>query len=228
MRRLGIFYDLAFAMARGIVADGLFLNGFEFVDGEDWRAWMCRHGCKPVNLQSAVVRGCYDYGFIPEGEGIGAGTATQLMLRFALTYKGSVLHALTEPMGDNIIAPFYLCLKDRGVKFEFFCRVKALELAPSEMAVDRVVMAQQVKLNDPTKEYEPLVKRRDGHASWSSEPDKAQIVNGNYLNGVDLESAWTSWPEPSPSACSAGGRPTTAPMRKIRSTSPFSPWGSRG
>jgi uncharacterized protein with NAD-binding domain and iron-sulfur cluster len=84
MRRLGIFYDLAFAMARGIVADGLFLNGFESVDGEDWRAWMCKHGCKPVNLESAVVRGCYDYGFIPEGEGIGAGTATRLMLRFAL------------------------------------------------------------------------------------------------------------------------------------------------
>ena len=85
-------------MARGIRRSRLFLQGFEAVDDIEWSDWMLAHGCKPENLQSAVVRGCYDYAFVPKGKGIGAGTATLLVLRFLLTYKGSVLHELTEPM----------------------------------------------------------------------------------------------------------------------------------
>jgi uncharacterized protein with NAD-binding domain and iron-sulfur cluster len=197
-RRLRILYDLAFAMARGLLSDEVLFGGFEAIDDIEWRDWMSNHGCDPVSLQSAVVRGCYDYAFVPEGKGIGAGTATLLGLRFVLAYKGSVLHALTEPMGDNIIAPFYRCLKKRGVKFEFFCRVKKLELSTSEPAVDRVVLAQQVLLANSAEEYKPLVARHDGRPSWPSEPDPTQIVDGNDLKGFDLESAWTAWQDAIP------------------------------
>ena len=110
---------------------------------------MKAHGAKPENHDSAVVRGCYDYAFVPRTPGIGASTATMLALRFILSYKGSVLHALAEPMRDNIIAPFYRYLRyQRKVKFEFFCRVKKLELSSEAPIVDRVILAQQVLLRD--------------------------------------------------------------------------------
>ena len=182
-------------MARGLLSDEVLFGGFEAIDGIEFRVWMGNHGCKPASLESAVIRGCYDYAFVPKDRGIAAGTATLLALRFVLGYKGSVLHALTEPMGDNIMAPFYKCLKKRGVKFEFFCRVKKLELSTSEPLVDSVVMAQQVLLANGAEEYDPLVFRHDGRPSWRSEPDPKQIVNGDDLKGYDLKSAWTAWPD---------------------------------
>ena len=132
IRRLKIFFDLAFALARGCCRINCFSRGSSSIDDQEWWDWMKAHGCSPESLQSAVVRGCYDYAFVPKDEGIGAGTATLLVLRFLLAYKGSVLHTLTEPMGDSIVAPFFEYLRDwRNVKFAFFCRVKKLELSLS-------------------------------------------------------------------------------------------------
>ncbi len=194
-RRLAILFDLAFALAKGLLSDNLFFGGFEAIDGVDWSDWMCANGAKPANLDSAVVRGCYDYAFASRKPGIGAGTATLLLLRFILSYKGSVLHALSGPMGDNIIAPFYEYLHDeKNVKFEFFCRVKKLELSPNAPVVDRVILAQQVLVKNGA-DYNPLVPREDGAWSWPSAPDPNQIVNGDALEGYDLESAWTAWPD---------------------------------
>ena len=85
---------------------------------------------------------------------------TLLALQLVLSYKGSFLHALTAPMGDSIIAPFYAYLHDkRNVKFEFFCRVKKLELSPEAPVVDRVILAQQVELKNK-RYYDPLVYRQ--------------------------------------------------------------------
>ncbi len=196
-RRLAILFDIGFAMARGLLSDNLFFSGFEAIDDVDWSDWMRGNGAKQSSLDSALVRGCYDYAFASRDPGIGAGTATLLALRFILTYKGSVLHALTAPMGDSIIAPFYAYLHDkRNVKFEFFCRVKKLELSPEAPVVDRVVMAQQVELKQ--RYYDPLISRADGAASWPSAPDPDQIVNGDALKGIDLESAWTPWKDINP------------------------------
>ena len=92
----------------------------------------------------------------PRGRrGLAPATATLLALRFILSYKGSILHALTEPMGDNIIAPFYRYLRyQRNVKFEFFCRVKKLELSSEAPIVDRVILGQQVGCKSTP--YNPL------------------------------------------------------------------------
>ena len=198
-RRLAILFDLAFAIAKGLLSDNLFFGGFEAIDGVEWSKWLCDNGCDAKNLESAVVRGCYDYAFASRDPGIGAGTATLLLLRLVLTYKNSVFHALTEPMGDSIFAPFYQYLRYyRNVKFEFFCRVKKLELSPYEPLVDRVILAQQVVLDDGAAYYDPLVKREDGDWSWPSAPDPNQIVNGDALEGYDLKSAWTAWPDAIP------------------------------
>src|SRR5665213_2289330 len=44
IRRLRILYDLAFAMARGLLSDEVLFGGFDAIDGIDFREWMCRHG----------------------------------------------------------------------------------------------------------------------------------------------------------------------------------------
>ena len=192
-RRLAILYDLAFAIARGLLSDQVFFGGFDAIDGVEWSQWMQDNGAKKENSDSAVVRGCYDYAFASRDRGIGAGTATLLALRFVLSYKGSVLYALTAPMGDNIIAPFYEYLRyRRNVKFEFFCRVKKLEMSADTPIVDRVILAQQVLVQNDAY-YNPLIKREDGGWSWPSALDPNQIVNGGALKGVDLESAWSPW-----------------------------------
>ena len=105
----------------------MLFRGFEAIDHFEWSEWMADNGCRPDSLNSAVVRGCYDYAFANGGteSGIGAGTASLLFLRLLLTYKGSIMYALTEPMGDSIIAPLYEYFAKWGVKFEFFCRVKS-------------------------------------------------------------------------------------------------------
>jgi uncharacterized protein with NAD-binding domain and iron-sulfur cluster len=196
LRRLRIFYDLAFGLANGLLSDDVFFKGFEAIDDIEWSEWMGRNGCRPESLESAIVRGCYDYGFIggaSKKPGIGAGTGTLLMLRFILTYKGSVLHALTEPMGESIVAPLFQYLRKWGVNFEFFCRVKKLELSETEPAVERVILAQQVRLIEGLSSYDPLVPRADGRPSWPIHPDPCQIVGGDCLNKYDLESAWTDW-----------------------------------
>ena len=97
------------------------------------------------------------------------------------------MYALTEPMGDSIIAPLYRHLLKWGVKFEFFCRVKSVNLSPTEALVDKVVLAQQVRLNKGLQRYEPLISRADGHDSWPLHPLVEQIDHGEDLDGYDLE-----------------------------------------
>lgn len=204
-RRLRIIFDLAFALANGLLSDEVFSGGFDAIDHFEWSDWMYQNGCKKESLDSAIVRGCYDYAFAPRKPGIGAGTATILVLRFLLTYKGSVLHELAEPMGDFLFAPMYLYLKEqKNVKFEFFTRVDKLVL-DSDGFVGSVEIGQQVELKAGVTQYDPLINRKtDGRPSWPSAPKAELIKNGEWLQpGVkyqnpDLESDWTDWPDAKP------------------------------
>jgi len=195
-RRLTIFCNLALALARGLMQDDVLLRGFEALDDEEWSHWMRRHGAKDEDLDSAVVRGCYDYAFassVTRDPGIGAGTASLLFLRLLLTYRGSIMYALTEPMGDCIVMPFYQYLKDWGVKFEFFSRLAELKLSKDGSAVEQIVLSQQAQLKKGPASYKPESLRADGKFSWPAAPFRNQIVHGERLKGVDLESAWAKW-----------------------------------
>jgi uncharacterized protein with NAD-binding domain and iron-sulfur cluster len=96
-----------------------------------------------------------------------------------------------------ILAPFYQVLKDRGVKFEFFHRVRNLGLDSSnESSISNIEMGRQVKLKSET--YEPLYDVK-GLPCWPSEPLYGQIDDEQARllqeQNIDLESAWTPWVE---------------------------------
>ena len=63
VRRFWILLDLVATHIRGILRDGVLIKGFLAIDGEDWAAWLRRHGASTLTVNSAVVRATYDYVF---------------------------------------------------------------------------------------------------------------------------------------------------------------------
>jgi uncharacterized protein with NAD-binding domain and iron-sulfur cluster len=203
VRRSLIAVDLAVAVVRGLIADGALFCGLEALDGEDLRAWLRRHGAAPDSVWSGFVRAIYDLVFAYEdgeaGSGtaadpgrpnFAAGTALSIILRIALGYRGAVCYELQAGMGETVFTPMYRALLAKGVRFEFFHRVKRIELTPDGTSVGRIYIARQVDLVGPT--YRPTINV-NGLECWPTEPDYAQIRNGEALRGINLESRWSGW-----------------------------------
>lgn len=204
-RRFFVLNDLAGTLTVGVARDDLLARGFEAADGEDWVAWLTRHGARPVSTASALVRTVYDlvFGF-QEGDtdrpDFAAGTAVRGLFRMLLTYKGALMFKMNAGMGDTVFTPFYGLLKHRGVRFEFFHKVDALRLSAAGDAVEAIEVTRQVNLVDGA-EYRPL-RTVKGLDCWPSEPLWEQLVEAAQLRDdphdpgrpYDLESWWTSWP----------------------------------
>jgi uncharacterized protein with NAD-binding domain and iron-sulfur cluster len=195
-RRLEILYDLAAGLIKGILSDEVLSGGLDAIDHWEWSAWMEHNGCKPESINSAIVRGCYDYvfGYIKGCRKVGAGVGTIALLRLLLTYKGSIFYALQEPMGDFLFAPLYTYLCKRDVKFKFFHRLDELKLSNDGSVIEKIALGRQVKLKYPDVGYKPLidVPGKD-YKSWPTHPDYDQIEHGDELKDYDLESAGTNW-----------------------------------
>jgi hypothetical protein len=61
IRRLRIVTDLSVAIVVGMLADGILFYGFDVIENEEFREWAGRHGARPESLDSALIRGGYDY-----------------------------------------------------------------------------------------------------------------------------------------------------------------------
>lgn len=198
-RRLFILADLSIAGIKGILRENLLRRGFIAADDMEFRAWLGKHGASDLTISSAPVREVYDLAFAYENgdlesPNIAAGTAMLIMLRMAFDYKGSAMYKMTAGMGDTIFAPLYELLKRRGVTFEFFHRVRRLELSEDGRSVARMHVDRQVTLQDPEAGYQPFVDVH-GLPCWPSEPLYDQIVEGRELRDgqINLESSWSGW-----------------------------------
>ena len=201
-RRLWIAIDLISATVRGMVADEVILRGFDHIDYYEFKGWLRKHGASDLTLDSAWVRGAYDlvFGFRQghwRRKSLAAGTGLRGGLRMMLGYKGALMWKMQAGMGDVVFAPFYEVLKRRGVKFEFFHRVKRLHLSADRQSVERIGLGRQVTLSRGT--YDPLITVRN-LPCWPSEPLLDQITEAEALSELmrrdpyqSLESAWTSW-----------------------------------
>ncbi|MBW3671308.1 MAG: NAD(P)-binding protein [Acidobacteria bacterium] len=198
-RRLFILADLSIAGVKGIFEEDLLRRGFIAADDTEFRTWLKKYGASDLTISSSPVREVYDLAFAYENgdlesPNIAAGTAMTIMLRMALDYKGSAMYKMTAGMGDTIFAPLYELLKRRGVKFEFFHRVRKLELSDDGRRIARMRVDRQVTLENPTGGYQPFVDVH-GLPCWPSEPLYDQIVERDELRKgkINLESSWSGW-----------------------------------
>ena len=201
--RLFILIDFGATGIIGLLKDGVLFHPDELdsLDGEDFRDWMKRHGAAPETYNSPVTQGWYDLVFAYHNGDVAqpasaAGTTIRCIFRTFLTYKGAIFWKMQAGMGDTIFAPIYSVLKERGVKFRFFHRVKNLGLSDDRRSIERIEIARQATEKDPAG-YNPLVPIKDLDC-WPSSPDYDQLEEGEELKseGVNLESFYTTWKDP--------------------------------
>ena len=199
-KRLTIMLDVGVTIVRGVLADDVITRGFDFLDDEDFLDWLKRHGSRePENpITRFFYDACFAYrkgrpGYHPEtpcserlGLNMGAGAALYGLLRLTGTYKGGIMNRMFAGMGDTIFSPFYVVLKNRGVKFKFFHRVTALKPTEDRTNIGAIEIDVQA---EPKTEYDPLIVVK-GCPSWPSEPLYDQLKNGDALRKHDLESYW--------------------------------------
>jgi uncharacterized protein with NAD-binding domain and iron-sulfur cluster len=198
--RLLILLDLAFANIRGLLVDEVIYDGYlASLDEHDYREWLQKHGAKKTSINSAFIRVLYDLVYAFPGGNVhhprlAAGTAIRILTTVIFQYNGAIMWKMQAGMGDTIFAPLYQVLKRRGVKFEFFHRVKQLHLDDSQQSIASISLGRQVNLKEPAREYEPLIQVKS-LLCWPSEPRYEQILEGEELQQqqVNLESFWTPW-----------------------------------
>jgi len=196
-RRMKLVADMCLTAAIGILQDRLLETayGLAHVDNQEFAAWLRAHGARPATAdieRNAPLRALYDTCFaFDEGDvrrpNFAAGSALGVVLRIGLTYWGHVLYLMREGMGDVVIAPLYEVLRQRGVKFEFFHRITAIEPDAAGTALARIRYVRQARPIDA--EYEPLI-RQGNRAWWPETPRYDGLRNGNALVGIDFESHW--------------------------------------
>jgi uncharacterized protein with NAD-binding domain and iron-sulfur cluster len=201
-KRILIILNLGYAIVRGIVVNAIFdWQSFNDLDQHDFRTWLSQNGAWNETANSVLVEVMYDLllafpgGIATRENGqLGAAATVRWIWRMIFTYKGAIMWKMNAGMGDTIFTPFYMALKKRGVKFEFFHRVTNLGLNPEKNAIAKIEMGRQVTLKDPQKEYNPLIPVKN-LLCWPRDPLYDQIVEGEALknNQIDLESFWTPW-----------------------------------
>jgi len=200
VRRVWTLMELGSVVVRGMVRDGVLTHGFDAIAGTDFREWLRRHGASEEVLSSAVVRTMYDLCFaFVDGEldrpDMDAAVFLRTVMLMVLTFRGGFMYRMNAGMGDVVFGPYYEALTRRGVRFEFFHRVRSLGLSADGAAVDAIAVDRQVTLKSGRPEYDPFVTVK-GLPCWPSAPNFDQIENGDALeaSGQNLESSWCTWP----------------------------------
>jgi len=167
---------LAQTMVRGIAEDHVMEKGYDAIDHYEWSEWLYKHALEVAKLYPewgnpqdrardlitwVPMSSLYDYAFAyrdgdPSKPYFGAGTALRAGL-LMISYKGHFFYRMRGAMGDVVIAPVYLALLKRGVKFNFFSRITALNIDDHADTLASIDYVEQVRLKDPAAGYKPLV-----------------------------------------------------------------------
>ncbi len=216
LRRTFIVVDYILTLVRGFIADDIASRGYDCLDDENWSDWLARHGAKPITISSPLAMTTINLSYqYPAGDTtvppvMAAGCYLHWSLR-AFAYLGSTVWQFAAGTGETVIAPLYLVLKARGVKFEFFHKVTALRLTPDGQSVGAVEIDVQANLKDPSKPYQPLFPVKNlpcwpPQRFYDDARFRDQLAEGDALAaaGPDLESYWTPWKSPGRLTLTAG------------------------
>lgn len=193
--------DLYWTLFKGVVSDGFWFDDADLdaVDGEDYRAWLERHGASPRTLASArlVSIGHLLFAY-PKGDSsrpttLSAASWLGWTLR-SFVGRGEYFQFLSEGTGESAILPLYLFLKERGVEFELLHRLTEARSgvdAGGRPIVSELVFEHQAIPIDPAG-YDPLITLPDGQVrAWPHAPCWDRLDDGDAPEGPapDLE-AW--------------------------------------
>jgi uncharacterized protein with NAD-binding domain and iron-sulfur cluster len=189
----------------GCIEDEVLSKGFNVLNGQDYRQWLAKYLVDDrvdgvaLSLESPLAYFLYDAEFAYVGGDLSrpdleAGNALRTLVRMAFTWKGALLWQMQAGMGDVVFGPLYEVLKRRGVRFEFFHRVKRIQPSPDGKSVERIVLAVQARVVDPKAGYQPLVEVK-GLPSWPSEPLWNQLVDGEKSKDKDVDFECYDGPE---------------------------------
>lgn len=199
LRRLFFQLDFYSTVIKGLIKDQILTKGINSVDSENYRDWLTRHGLSKETLNSPLpqltINICFQY---PEGNSnsvpkMSASSWLMFLLR-QLTGKGSWIYRFASGTGETVISPLYQCLKERGVNFHFFHKIKELELDESGHSIAKVKIEIQDRIKQGMGEYNP-VDIIDGWYTWPSEPKFEYLEHGDEIKSknIDLESYWADW-----------------------------------
>jgi uncharacterized protein with NAD-binding domain and iron-sulfur cluster len=204
--------DLYRTCLRGALVDLLLRDQtFRQLDRQEFLDWLASHGAAcPSVVDSPFLRGYYDTPFAfsggrahdPASANFAAGAALRGFFRIFFGYKGAYVHRMNLGMGECVFVPLYRVLQARGVRFEFFHRVEALEPNATGNRVARIRFNRQVRLAPGVDEYKPLTQAIVPHGNqppvvwpvWPEHPLAAQIDPATMPPPGDpgLESHWST------------------------------------
>jgi uncharacterized protein with NAD-binding domain and iron-sulfur cluster len=202
-RFLTEFIDVGTAAIKGIVVD-MMLGGASVGDLDlmDFREWLAVCGADRDSVYvSPIVQALYD-SMLQYCDGdkrrpsYGAGTAAQAVVRLYGTYKDAFAFEMQAGMGEVVVAPIYRVLKQRGVKFQFFYKLKGIKLDLKKTSVSQIEFYRQVRLRNGN--YDPTIapEQCNGYLEcWPDAPLWDQIIDGDKpsLRCLDFESYWCSY-----------------------------------
>jgi uncharacterized protein with NAD-binding domain and iron-sulfur cluster len=205
LARLYYMLDASATAVRGMIGDGVIFHGFNGLDNVEFLAWMKGHGARFPTVGNPVLKGLYDLAFAYQGGASGpngkpnmaAGVALRCFIRIFFGYKGNYIFKMNAGMGETVMSPFYLALKKRGVKFEFFHRVDNLRLSEDQTSIAAIEIARQATVENG--EYDPLLHMElpDGKIFhvWPSDPFVGQLSSPAPKPGEpSFESRWCAIP----------------------------------
>ena len=191
------FVDVGLSVLGGVLNPAYGITddwNLDRIDHLEFREWLIDNGGRPEIINGwSFLRAIYDAFFqYIEGDkaqpSYAAGTALRAFLRCALTYRHAPLYLVKAGMGDVVIAPMYELLKSRGVNFEFFHKVRELNVSPDGNQISGIGIDVQAKVN--VAEYPATKLLSNGLVVWKHEPDWSALEDGDQYKTVDFESKW--------------------------------------
>jgi uncharacterized protein with NAD-binding domain and iron-sulfur cluster len=212
-------------LIHGIAEDDVIEQGYNSLDNYEWSEWLFKNAVHVAQkypewgdaharaqdlIDWAPMSTMYDYVFgfgnggDPGNRSFGAGTSLRSGM-LMISYKGHFFWKMRGAMGDVVIAPLYLALLKRGVRFRFFRRITSLNIDPVHDRLASIDYVRQVEMAASDPDYQPIINvqtpgwpKHRPLEGWPAEPLWDQLKDGARLkaDGRDFEADTN--PDPGP------------------------------